>query len=181
MKAGSKRIPPTSAGLVRWMGTMAWVAVVSVTGCRKAEDKAPEVAIEQVRGEDAAQPRSDDPASTGARDANAGNDARTGLPLPVDFPGDLWVPSSGMIVQASTAEETASLTMTVPALPEQVAKEASAAMTSSGWQQQDQRTNPQGMQQLKFAKGEQSATYSAHLGHDKASSVLSVRQSSAGR
>jgi len=156
---------------------MALVAMVSVAGCRKAEDKTAETAIGQAGGEDVALPRNDDIADTGVPDGNAGNGARTGLPLPVDFPDDLWVPSSGMVVQASTAEETANLTMAVPALPEQVANEASAAMTSSGWQQQDQRTNPQGMQQLKFAKDNRLATYSAHLGHDKASSVLSVRSS----
>ena len=181
MTTASAHTSPANAGLVRLVGAMVLVAVVSTAGCRKAEEKAPEATVEQTSAEDAALPRNDDHASIGTPDSSAGNGARTGLSLPVDFPEDLWVPSSGMVVQASTAEETASLTMAIPAMPEQVANDALAAMTSSGWQQQDRRTNPAGMQQLKMVKDSRLATYSAHLGHDKASSVLSVRLSPLGR
>ena len=166
MTTGFAQTAPASAGLVRLVGAMVLVAVVSTAGCRKAEETAPEAASGQAAAESIAPMQNDAP--TG----NA-NGAMTGLPLPADFPKDLWVPSSGMIVQASAAN----LTMSVPALPEQVANDALAAMTASGWQEKDRRTNPQGMQQLKFAKDDRLVTYSAHPGRDKASSVLSVRSS----
>lgn len=168
MTTGSAQTSPASTGLIRLLGAMAVIAIVSTAGCRKAEEKAPEAANEQAGAESVASARNDD---------RPGSGAMTGLPVPADFPKDLWLPSSGMIVQASAAN----LTMTVSALPEQVANDALAAMTSSGWQQQDRRTNPQGMQQLKFVKDARLATYSAHPGHDKASSVLSVRLSAADR
>lgn len=173
MTTGFAQTAPASAGLVRLVGAMVLVAVVSTAGCRKAEDTAPEAAGGQAAAESVASTQNDERASIDAPDGNTGNGAMTGLPLPADFPKDLWVPSSGMIVQASAAN----LTMSVPALPEQVANDALAAMTASGWQEKDRRTNPQGMQQLKFAKDDRLVTYSAHPGRDKASSVLSVRSS----
>lgn len=181
MTTGPAQTSPASAGLVRLAGTMVLVAAVSTAGCSKTGQTPQETASAQAAAESVASTQNNDGASIGAPAGSAGNGATTGVPLPVDFPEDLWVPASGMIVQATTAETTANLTMTVSAMPEQVANDALAAMTASGWQQQDRRTNPQGMQQLKFAKDTRLATYSAHLGHDKASSVLSVRLSPAGR
>ncbi len=162
------------------LGASLMAVSLLATGCRKADETASETASAQTSSQDTAgAARDGDSTSVGAAIATATGLA--GLQVPGNFPSDLWVPSAGMIVQATANEGTANLTMTVPSMPDRVAADALAAMTASGWQQKDQRTNASGMQQTTFVKGDGLVTYSAHLGHDKASTVLSIRKRPADR
>jgi hypothetical protein len=156
-----------------------FAAALALSGCdrakEKAQEKALEAAIEQAGGKDVEVERKDDQIKISAPDGSGSMTVGMNVALPEDFPKDVWVPANANIIHAVSSKEMANAIMNASQLPPQIAADAAAAMTAAGWQQVDKRENAQGMQQLAFVKNGQRLTYSAHVGRDKASSVLTVR------
>jgi len=154
---------------------LSFAITICLSGCHKAADNATEAAIEAASGQKVDVERDGDKVTFKNEEAEVTTQAGMNLPLPADFPKDIYLPKSYTV---NTVMDMSGIHMVSLMAPEPVPalfNAASEAMQQQGWKQVTAMQHASGNAMLAFEKERRHVALSFNSNRQGAGTVLSVQ------
>lgn len=154
---------------------LSFAITVCLGGCQKTADAATEVAIEAAGGHKVDVERDGDKVTFKTEEAEMTTQAGVNLPLPADFPKDIYLPKSYTV---NTVMDMGGIRMVALMTPEPVTtlfNAASEAMPQQGWKQVSAMQHAGGNAMLAFKKERRHVSLSFNRNRQGDSTVVSVQ------
>ncbi len=150
-------------------------AAFSIAGCQKAADTATEAAIARASGQKVEVERDGSHVRIKTADGELSMQAGESLPLPADFPKDVYLPSRYDINSVMDMGGMQVVSVRAPGKVSGVYAQAQQAMVAAGWTQTLSMQHSADNAMLSYEKGERAAVLSFNKGEGGDGVVMSVQ------
>jgi hypothetical protein len=149
--------------------------VFSLAGCQKASDAATEAALERAGGQDVEVDRDGGRVRIKTADGELDIQAGGSLPLPADFPKDVYLPSRYQVNSVMDMGGMQVVSVTTSGKVSDQHAQAQQAMTAAGWQQTLSMQHSADNAMLAYEKAERAAVLSFNKGEGGDGVLMSVQ------
>lgn len=150
-------------------------AAFSIAGCQKAADAATEAAIERASGEKVEVDRDGGHVRIKTADGELNMQSGESLPLPADFPKDVYLPGSYDVNSVMDMGGTQVISVSTRGKVSDMFAAAQAAMADAGWKQTMSMQHSADNAMLSFEKEERAAVLSFNRGEGNDGVVMGVQ------
>jgi hypothetical protein len=150
-------------------------AALCLAGCQKAADTATEVAIERAGGGKVEVDRDGDRVSLKTEQGELNMQAGESLPLPADFPKDIWLPKRYDVNSVMDMAGVQVVSVRTQGKVTGLHADARAAMTEAGWKQTMSMQHSADNAMLSFEKDQRAAVLSFNGADNGDGVVMSVQ------
>ena len=150
-------------------------AALCLAGCQRAADAATEAAIEHASGQKVEVDRDGDSVSFKTEQGELNMQAGESLPLPADFPKDVWLPKTYDVNSVMDMAGVQVVSVRAQGKVSGLHADARAAMAQAGWKQTMSMQHSADNAMLSFEKAERAAVLSFNRGGSDGDVVMSVQ------
>lgn len=150
-------------------------AALCLSGCQRAADAATEAAIEHASGRKVEVARDGDRVTFKSEQGELSMQAGESLPLPADFPKDVWLPTAYNVNSVMDMAGVQVVSVRTQGKVSGLHADARAAMAEAGWKQTMSMQHSADNAMLSFEKAERAAVLSFNRAEGDGGVLMSVQ------